>query len=300
MISRRLLATSALVLIVAGTALLVIVAIGRMPRGLASIAIVIVAAWLAGSGIVRRGASRTVRLLLAVALLVGVVVITLTGEARVAGLVAVTLMVVGLATARRAFRVHARWPSASRPTPPCRHLERQGGGWKGSDPPPRGRGEEARDRADRAAPGPRPRAARPRCGGGRGRRTRGGRRRRNASARGRHRGRARPPVRVHPRRHPQPFRTRSRRRPRRRGRSARRLRQRHGARGRPRGGQRQSLRQQRLTRALRARRSSARATGTPSCAPSWTPPRMCSHPRATTTRDWSGRTTPASRAAVRR
>ena len=54
--SHRLLAFSSFVLTVVGTLLLVAVSIGRMPRGLAAVAIVVVAGWIARYGVLRRGA----------------------------------------------------------------------------------------------------------------------------------------------------------------------------------------------------------------------------------------------------
>jgi Diacylglycerol kinase catalytic domain len=128
--SQRLLAAAALVLTVVGTVLLVVVGIGRLPRGLATVAMVGVAAGIARDGIVRRGASRTIRLVLALVLLVAVVVLTLTGEALVAGLVAVALIVMGLAAARSALRVHARWPAATRPSHPVVVWNAKSGGGK--------------------------------------------------------------------------------------------------------------------------------------------------------------------------
>ncbi len=113
--SPRLLAIAALVLTTLGALLILIVSIGRMPRGLASLAILLVAGWIARDGILRRGAGRTVRLALALVLLVAVVVLALTGEALLAGLIGIALMVLGLAAARNALRVHAAWPAAERP-----------------------------------------------------------------------------------------------------------------------------------------------------------------------------------------
>jgi hypothetical protein len=130
MTSRRLLATAALVLTVVGALLLVAVSIGRMPRGLVAVAILVVAAWIARDAILRRGAARSVRLVLALVLLVGVVVLTLTGDAKLAGLVAVALVVLGLAAARSAFRIPARWPAATPPSHPVVIWNARSGGGK--------------------------------------------------------------------------------------------------------------------------------------------------------------------------
>ncbi len=130
MSSQRQLAVSALVLTLAGVALLAVVTIGRMPRGLITLAIVAVAVWLARDAIVRRGRARTVRLVIALLLIVAVVLITLTGEARIEGLIAVALLVLGLAAARSALRAHARWPAATRPTHPVMVWNAKSGGGK--------------------------------------------------------------------------------------------------------------------------------------------------------------------------
>ena len=123
--SHRLLAVTALVLLVVGVVLLVIVAIGRMPRGLVTVAFLLVAAWIARDGILRRGAPRTIRLVLALVLMVAVMVVALTGEAMVAGLVSVALIVAGFTAARSALRVQARWPAGDPAEPPRGGVERQ-------------------------------------------------------------------------------------------------------------------------------------------------------------------------------
>jgi len=126
----RRLAITALILLVIGVVLFVVVAMSRMPRGLATVAMMIVAARIASDGILRRGAARTLRLGAALVLLVAVVVLTLTGEAMVAGLVAVALIVAGLAAARRALQVHARWSLAPRPIHPVVVWNAKSGGGK--------------------------------------------------------------------------------------------------------------------------------------------------------------------------
>ncbi len=128
--SHRLLAIAALGLTSVGTLLVVVVSVGRMPRGLASIAIVFVAAWIARDGILRRGTPRAIRLVLALVLLVAVVVIALTGEALLAALVGVGLIVLGLAAARSALRVRATWPVAARPSRPVVIWNAKSGGGK--------------------------------------------------------------------------------------------------------------------------------------------------------------------------
>ena len=130
MASQRLLAVAALAFTIAGAALLVLVTLGRLPRGLITVAIVVVAARLARDAVLRRGPARTTRLVLALVLLIAVVLITLTGEARIEGLIAVALVVVGLVTARAALRVHARWQPAARPSHPVVVWNPRSGGGK--------------------------------------------------------------------------------------------------------------------------------------------------------------------------
>ena len=59
---------------IAGAALFAVVTVGRLPRGLVVLVILVVAARLARDAILRRGAPRTVRLVVALTLLVAVVV----------------------------------------------------------------------------------------------------------------------------------------------------------------------------------------------------------------------------------
>ena len=128
--SHQLLAGVALVLTTLGAALITAVSLARMPRGLATIAVLAVAVWIARGAILRRGAARTVRLVLALVLLVGVALLALTGEARFGGLGGVALVVLGLVAARSAFRVHARWPAAPPPSHPVVVWNARSGGGK--------------------------------------------------------------------------------------------------------------------------------------------------------------------------
>jgi hypothetical protein len=128
--SHRLLAGLALLLTTVGAVLIVVASIERLPRGLATVAMLAVAAKIARDAILRRGAPRTVRLVLALVLLVAVVLLALTGQARWAGLVGVALIVLGLGAARRAFLVHARWPAAPRPHNPVVIWNAKSGGGK--------------------------------------------------------------------------------------------------------------------------------------------------------------------------
>jgi Diacylglycerol kinase catalytic domain len=128
--SHRLLAAAALLLVTVGTLLLAVVAVASVPRGLVALVILLVAARLARDGVVRRGKPRSVRLALALVLVLAAVVLALTGDALVAGLVAVALIVAGLAAARSALRVHARWPAAPRPSNPWMVWNAKSGGGK--------------------------------------------------------------------------------------------------------------------------------------------------------------------------
>ena len=128
--SHRMLAFSAFALTVLGVLLLVAVVIVRLPRGLAALALLVLAAWLVLGGIKRRGSGRTARLLLALAVLVTGVVIALTGDALVVGLIAIGLLALGLAAARSALRVHAHWSAATKPSNPVVVWNAKSGGGK--------------------------------------------------------------------------------------------------------------------------------------------------------------------------
>jgi diacylglycerol kinase family enzyme len=130
MTSQRVRALVAVLLTVGGAVMLTVVAIGRLPRGLITLVIVVLAGRLARDAILRRGSARNVRLAAALVLIVAVVVITLTGQARVEGLIAVALMVLGFAAARSALRVHARWEPADRPEHPVVVWNPRSGGGK--------------------------------------------------------------------------------------------------------------------------------------------------------------------------
>lgn len=128
--SHRPLAVAALLLTSTGAVLVLAVSAVRLPRGLATIAILAIAAWLASRAVLRRGAARTVRLALALGLLVGVVLLALTGEALFVGLAGIALLVAGLGAARSALRVQARWSAAARPSHPVVVWNGRSGGGK--------------------------------------------------------------------------------------------------------------------------------------------------------------------------
>jgi hypothetical protein len=128
--SQRVLAASALVLTAIGVVLVVLASIGRMPRGLASLAIMVAAAWLVRAGVLRRGAARSLRLVLALVLMFAVLGLTLTGDALLVSLLGVGLVVAGLAAARTTFRVRANWPAAERPRRPVVVWNARSGGGK--------------------------------------------------------------------------------------------------------------------------------------------------------------------------
>ena len=130
MTTHRLPAVLALLFTTVGVLLIVAASVERLPRGLASAVMLLVAATLARNAILRRGAPRTVRLVLALLLLVAVVVLALSGEALWVALVGVALIVLGLGAARRAFLVHARWPAAPRPRHPVVVWNAKSGGGK--------------------------------------------------------------------------------------------------------------------------------------------------------------------------
>src|SRR6478735_5016960 len=127
--AQRMLAAASLLLLFVGLALLVVVVSRGFPRALVVVGAAALAAGIARAGIVRRGASRTVRLVLALLLVVAGVLIVLTGEALSAGLIAIALIATSRVAARKALRVRAHWPVAP---PPSRAVviwnARSGGG----------------------------------------------------------------------------------------------------------------------------------------------------------------------------
>lgn len=126
----RLPALAALLLTFTGAVLVLVVSAVRLPRGFATVGILAIAAWLVGGAVLRRGGARAIRLALALALLIGVVLVALTGEALFVGLTGIALIAGGLAASRSALRVHARWPAATRPSHPVVVWNARSGGGK--------------------------------------------------------------------------------------------------------------------------------------------------------------------------
>ena len=115
MFGRRVAAALALALFVAAVVVAVVEVVRDFPRGPVAVALVVAGAAAAWQAVRRRGRPRQVLLAGVALLLVAGVVVVLTGERVGVGLVAVALLLVSVASARRAFTVHAVLPSANPP-----------------------------------------------------------------------------------------------------------------------------------------------------------------------------------------
>ena len=210
-------AVAALVLPLAVLLLAFAVALRSFPRGLIVVGGAAIALAAAGYALLRRGSRRWLG---AGAALLGLIVAVVTliddGDHWVDALLIGAGLALAAGALRAAFRVHTQLPRVARRTAeaPGPLLQPEVRGRKGGEVPPRRRGAEARDRADRAHARHRPGAAR--AGGGRRRGGRAGDGRRRRLAGGRRLGRlgARAALLLHPGRHPQPLRARSGRGPR--------------------------------------------------------------------------------------
>lgn len=128
--SRRLAALVALLAGAGGCALLVVVVVNRFPRGLVVALVLGLAVAVAQAGVRRRGAARSLALAVGAVLLVVDVVLVLTGELMLEGLLALALLVVAVAAARTALRVHVSRPAATPPTRPVMVWNARSGGGK--------------------------------------------------------------------------------------------------------------------------------------------------------------------------
>jgi hypothetical protein len=128
--SRRLAALVALLAGAGGCALLVVVVVNRFPRGLVVALVLGLAVAAAQAGVRRRGAARSLALVVAGILLVVDVVLVLTGELMLEGLLALALLVVAVVAARTALRVHVSRPAATPPTRPGMVWNARSGGGK--------------------------------------------------------------------------------------------------------------------------------------------------------------------------
>jgi len=112
---RRLLALTALLLLVLAVAGAVAIAADAFPRGLLVVAFVAIALPLAWYGALREGARRWVGLILAGVLLVAVVVMMVVEGPLLAELAVVVALALSISSARAVFTVRAELPAAPRP-----------------------------------------------------------------------------------------------------------------------------------------------------------------------------------------
>ena len=110
MLNQRLAAIVSLLLFTAAVALAVIVAVQRFPRGLSVLACVVVALAAAWWALVRRGLTRVVGAALAVALLVGAVVLVVIEGWVLEDALILAGLLASVAAASRAFAVRAQLP----------------------------------------------------------------------------------------------------------------------------------------------------------------------------------------------
>src|SRR4051794_16475601 len=118
MTRRRLAAALALVVAAATVVLAVVQAVTEFPRGLWLTGCVVVAFAAASYAVVRRGTARLAGLACAGLALAGAVVLFLTGDFLLEGVLVVAGVLVSLAAARVALAVHVPLPAASRPRRP--------------------------------------------------------------------------------------------------------------------------------------------------------------------------------------
>jgi diacylglycerol kinase family enzyme len=126
---RRLAATAAIVLVAAGLALAIAVAVDEFPRGLVVLALTVLALGAAWYGVLRRGMARVAGLAIAAVLVVAGLVFVLS-SARVADLVVIALLAAAVGMARIAFSAHVALPPAAPPERPVLFFNPKSGGGK--------------------------------------------------------------------------------------------------------------------------------------------------------------------------
>jgi diacylglycerol kinase family enzyme len=124
---RRLTAITALVLLAAGVALAIALAIDDFPLGLVALACLLAGAAAALYGVLRHGLARVLGIAVGGVLLLAVATFLLTSWLR---LVDVALLLAALALARSAFTFHADLPSARAPTRAVLFFNPKSGGGK--------------------------------------------------------------------------------------------------------------------------------------------------------------------------
>jgi diacylglycerol kinase family enzyme len=128
--NRRVTAVVSLALFVAASVVAVVEVVREFPRGLVVIALLFGGAAAAWQAVRRRGRVRHALLVSVLLLLVGAVALVLTGERVGVGLVAVGLLLVSVALARRVFGVRVVLPTADPPKRPIVIWNPKSGGGK--------------------------------------------------------------------------------------------------------------------------------------------------------------------------
>jgi diacylglycerol kinase family enzyme len=127
---RRLFAIAAIVLAVATIALAVVVSVQAFLRGIWPLLCIVVAVAAAWYGVVRRGAARAAGLGVAALGIAGALVLVVTGDRLVEGLVIFAGALLAIGAAREAFVVHATLPAAPAPKRPVLFYNPKSGGGK--------------------------------------------------------------------------------------------------------------------------------------------------------------------------
>ena len=111
-------AVASLVLFVAAFVVAAVEVVRDFPRSLIAVGLLVVGAAAAWQAVRRRGPARHVLLVSVLLLVVGAIVVVLTGERVGVGLVAVALLLASVALARRVFSVRIALPPADPPARP--------------------------------------------------------------------------------------------------------------------------------------------------------------------------------------
>lgn len=114
-VSRRLAAVGALACLAAGLGLLGYSALVSFPRGLIALSLVVLAAWVAWQGLIRRGPARMVCAIVAGILVAGAVGTLVAGGILLEGLIGLAVLGGLVALSKRAFSVHRHLPAAAAP-----------------------------------------------------------------------------------------------------------------------------------------------------------------------------------------
>lgn len=108
----------------------VVTALRALPRGLLTLAALVLAVLVAWEGIRRRGWTRTVLLVIAALLVVVALILVLTGGLLWEGLVAIACLLGAVAAQKQAFALHVHLPKAPRPAHPMLVWNPRSGGGK--------------------------------------------------------------------------------------------------------------------------------------------------------------------------